>query len=784
MLRRTGPPLLLALVGLAAGVAVARLPPDLETSVVTRRHHGADPLLSAVLLRFGVESLLHQPARYFRPPILHPDPNPLRGTEPLLAEALLAVPVRLGLGDRPAAVYTCVKIVTLALLSLATSLLLRELGVRLSLCLLAGGLSVMIGTTAVFVDRLQAVSLQWLPLALLAAIRYWRGGRLLHLVLFAVSLFLAVQASLYTTVMLLAAVPFLAPLLRPLLRAPAARLRAPALAAAGLLAAAACLLVLRSWAADRADVAAYSSVAYASEKSWNPSTLVDLLTSPPEYGPGRYRIAPEPGWDGVYPGTAFGLLLAWALVLTARGLADPRAGDAVRAGAASASKPVLTLLLGLLAATLGASLAFGASGPARLLAAVLMWAALATWWLRLLRWPTPEDAEALLRLWASAAFLAAFVLWLLSLGSPIRLHIYGEPLAEGLFRPLSSVLQPLRELRELKRCLLPAGWAVVLGTMLVLEQRLRARRSAAGPVLAAVLLLVGLGERLEADTRKASLPPVPEAYALLRHSQGRGGLLELPLHEWGRIFSVHRMLWQPAHGRPIVAGKTGLDPGWYAPALGVLNEFPSDESLLLLRAWGIGSVLDGRGGGEPAWPEGVELRGRAPGARGEWRLLDIAAGGGAGESLAEPGIPDGSWERPRPPLAGDPGAATLASDGSLDSAAEVAGPDGLSVLAPEGRVVTAVELDYGSGRFGRVPSRLRVEGRDGGAWLDLTEASSGQLLRARAAHQLLLRHQARLVVRLRPRGVRELRLSAPDAVWDLPELRLRLAPADASGSGS
>ena len=147
MLRRAGPPALLLALGLASGVLVARLPPDLETTVVTRRHHGADPLLSAVLLRFGVDSLLHHPSRYFQPPILFPDPNPLRGTEPLVAEALLAVPFRLALGDRPAAVYTSVKIVTLALLTLGTGLMLKELGVGLGLCLLGGGLSVLVSTT-------------------------------------------------------------------------------------------------------------------------------------------------------------------------------------------------------------------------------------------------------------------------------------------------------------------------------------------------------------------------------------------------------------------------------------------------------------------------------------------------------------------------------------------------------------------------------------------------------------------------------------------------------------
>ena len=176
MVRRAGFPVLLLALGLLAGFLVARIPPDLERTVVTRQHHSSDPLHTAVLLRFDVDSLLHHPSRYFRPPFLYPDPNPMRGTEPLIAEALLAVPFRLVLGDRPAPVFTWVRIVTLALLTLATGLMLRELGTSHALALVGGGLAVLVASTPFFFDRLQAVSLQWLPLGIFFAARYWRRG--------------------------------------------------------------------------------------------------------------------------------------------------------------------------------------------------------------------------------------------------------------------------------------------------------------------------------------------------------------------------------------------------------------------------------------------------------------------------------------------------------------------------------------------------------------------------------------------------------------------------------
>ena len=770
MPRRLAPILLLALVSVGAALAVARVPQDSETSVVTRRHHGADPLLSAVLLRFGASSLLESPARYFSPPILYPDRNPLRGTEPLVAEALLAVPFRVVLGDRPALVFTGVKIATLALLAFATGLLLRELGVRLGLCLLAAGLSAMAATTTVFADRLQAVSLQWLPLALLFAVRFWRGGRAWHAAAFGACLFLHVQASLYTAVMFVGVAPFLAPLLRPLLAAPGARRRLPGLAAASVAAAVLSLLVLWPYAADRADVAAYSTAGYVAEKNWNPIFLGHVVTSPPEYPPARHRLAPRISWDGVYPGTAFLLFVACAAALA---LLDR--GGPVVADPSPAAKSGLLLLFGVLLGVAGLSLASGASGLTRGIATAALWGALAVWWLRLLRWPATVD-DALPRLSASALFLASVVLLLLALGSPVSFGYGSDPLFAGLFQPLSSVLVPLREMRELKRFLLPAGWAAIAATAIALELRLRQRPPVVGHVLAAVLLAIAFVERLDADTRRASLPGVPQPYALLERSQGKGGLLELPFDEWGRIASIHRMLWQPSHGRPIVAGKTGLDPAWYTPAFQVFNDFPSEESLWLLRAWGIDSVLDGRGGAEPQWPAGVERRGTAEGPRGEWRLLDLTPGGESEDRLAEPEPGDGVWQAASPAADGDAEAVRLASDGSLDTALELNGPAGLVVATPPGFLPRALELDYGSGRFSRVPARLRVLGRDGGEWAELTEEPSGRHLRARAANQLLRLRSARLVVRLRPGPARELRLVADAEVWDLPELRLRVSP--------
>jgi hypothetical protein len=344
---------------------------------------------------------------------------------------------------------------------------------------------------------------------------------------------------------------------------------------------------------------------------------------------------------------------------------------------------------------------------------------------------------------------------------------------EGLFGPLSSLLPPLRELRELKRFLMPAGWFAVVALTLMAQRRLERRPRALAVAVATTLLGLGLGERLTADTKKVFVPPVPAGYALLESSTGSGGLLELPVDRWGRIRSVHRMLWQPSHGRPIVAGKTGIDPAWYMPAREVFNECPSEECLLLMERWGIDSVLDGRrnlglGGGR--WPEGLVARGRQLARDGsrEWRLYDAVS---SRPWSPEPDPGPGQWRRPVPGEAW-----VAAADGSLATAAEVGAVAGLELRVPgEGRV-TALELDYGVGRFSRVPARLKVLGRKGDAWEELSAEEDARHLRARAADQLVRHRSARLVVPLNATHARELRLVSPTVPWDLPEVRVRVLP--------
>jgi hypothetical protein len=199
----------LLLLGLTSALLVARLPPDLEGRIVAGTQ--PDPLLTAALLQLNVASLLQHPHPLLQLPSCSPTRTPTAAPS-RSGRALLALPFRLVLGERPALVYTAVLITTLLLVAVFTGLLLRELGVRACLALAAGCLSVLVATTTIFVDRLQSLSIQWLPLGLYFAARYLKHGGRLRLVAFGACAFLTVQASLYTTVMIASAVLFVWPL--------------------------------------------------------------------------------------------------------------------------------------------------------------------------------------------------------------------------------------------------------------------------------------------------------------------------------------------------------------------------------------------------------------------------------------------------------------------------------------------------------------------------------------------------------------------------------------------
>jgi len=156
-------------------------------------------------------------------------------------------------------------------------------------------------------------------------------------------------------------------------------------------------------------------------------------------------------------------------------------------------------------------------------------------------------------------------------------------------------------------------------------------------------------------------------------------------------------------------------------------------------------------------------------ADGPARLFDVVLGAEP-LTLAEPATDAGRWQSPDAAAAAP--AHRRALDGSLDTAALFEGAEAPIFVVPAGATASALVLDYGSGRFSRVPASLKVETLTDGQWTDVTLAQTGSRLQARAADQLMRSRRARLVIALRTPTRGPLRLAAAGEAWDLPELRL------------
>ncbi len=774
-----------ALLSLAAALLVLAPPLDTDNPMTTRPFGSLDPLQSSVLLRFNVDALMHDPLSYHSPPFLYPDPNPMRGTEPIISESLLAVPLRIVLGDRPALVFTALRILTLVLLALFTTLLLRELSVRPSLALTGGLLSVLISTTVIFTDRIQDISLQWVVLALFFAAKVWKGGRLWHLVGFCCSCFLAVCASMYTTAMLLVTIPFLTPLLITQ-RGRGTWIRSAKLALAGMAASLASLAFLWPWITNRWDLDSFLTPVSSATKMIKSTRLIDAAYSPPEFEQAWSLVWPPSIIDGYSPGAGPLLALlalgAMALIVTfrslrSRGIAKNRP-QGLRELIFRSTKFIIIIIGGFLAAVAAAVILDQASiWFSGFPIDAALWILIVSWCLRLAIWPNPwSDSESAMKIIASAAYLAALILFLLSMGSPAVVLRYEAVLLQGIFEPLSRIALPLNHLRELRRCLMLTGWTFVFATALSLERRVRHFPKVVPPILAIAVLALSFGGFLGIELKTVNMPSLPDGYELIRRSKGQDGLLELPYTRWNQIYSVRRMYLQPSHGRPIVSGYTGFAPGWYRSAHACFNSFPSPESLFLIRAWNIDTVLIG-----PGWPRTIDPARRLPrgvvfrGRRGNWMLFDIRPGR---KQLPHVSPPDSElvWTAPLHASAEDSSSETfsLASDGSVSvsDAAIVTDPQGIGFRVPYGKKLRAVELDYGRGELFIVPLRVRVMGLVRGQWRDLTVNSTGRFLRARAADLLMQSTPAKLIINIRSSEASEFRLVASNRRWHLPELRL------------
>ncbi|MEO8499706.1 MAG: hypothetical protein ABI565_02235 [Vicinamibacteria bacterium] len=208
------------------------------------------------------------------------------------------------------------------------------------------------------------------------------------------------------------------------------------------------------------------------------------------------------------------------------------------------------------------------------------------------------------RLILGYAALAACA-WLVALGPEIRL--FGRPLLPGPF-------SWLREFEVFRMIRVPARASVflVLGLSMLAGFGLdRVRRKGLQLALVGCALLEALVAPLNvvaADRCIDAREKPPAIYTWLQAQPGEAAVVELPILENDGLFQRPRfddsvyLLRSTLHWKPLVNGYAGTEPSAYARVREAMKEFPSTESLDLLRSMNVRLVL-------------VHLRGFGPNRR-------------------------------------------------------------------------------------------------------------------------------------------------------------------------
>lgn len=195
--------------------------------------------------------------------------------------------------------------------------------------------------------------------------------------------------------------------------------------------------------------------------------------------------------------------------------------------------------------------------------------------------------------------------FLVALGPEVRL--FGRPLFAGPF-------SLLRELEVFRMIRVPARASVFLCLGLSMLAALgldRVRRTGWRVALLVLALLEATVVPLNvvaADRCISAAEPLPAVYLWLQGQPGNDPVVELPILPNDGLFQRPRfddsvyLLRSTAHWKPLVNGYAGTEPQAYAKVREAMKDFPSDESITLLRSMGVRRVL-------------VHLRGFGPNRR-------------------------------------------------------------------------------------------------------------------------------------------------------------------------
>jgi len=197
---------------------------------------------------------------------------------------------------------------------------------------------------------------------------------------------------------------------------------------------------------------------------------------------------------------------------------------------------------------------------------------------------------------ARRLFFAMFwAAWLFSFGPWI--FFKDKALAVGPYRLLLGWAPGLDGLRAPSRLAVLMMLAASVLAGLAVARWTAGLKSAAGrTVLAAFLGALILADYAAVPLPLAEVPAgegIPPIYDVLRGRTEPGALIELPLPMTRRESVRHAlpMYYSIRHGKPLVQGYSGYFPPGYVALSEIMENFPSDKTIRLLRNFGVGYVI-------------------------------------------------------------------------------------------------------------------------------------------------------------------------------------------------
>jgi hypothetical protein len=684
------------------GDAAVRTSPGVES----------DAVLGTVLIGSGMDRLLTNPRAFYDTPILYPDHNQLRTTEPFLGLSVLGLPLR-GAGLNDAEVFELLRWTMVAAVLLYSYLLFRLVEVGIPLSFAGAALAATQPYVLHGIERIHVLTIALLVPLLFHLLKVWTSTRPVP---HAIALFFFVAlypwGGVINACIAVMGVVCVAPLG---LRLMAAQHRDGRLALAAASIALAVIvdgLALLPFVIDRSDMAVFSSPEFLAIKSWHDAPIPVKFSELPWFA--RDQL----GW-----GLTGALLIIGALHVARRFRPIPVPPAVAPAFVTFAVLPVVSFALALCAAYPGGDVFLWC----RSVFQVAVYAAFLVYWL----------GQSRIQLTRDTAAIREFVL-LLSAGLGVFLCLMAmgplyssnrNPLSTHLMTLVMTLIPPVKAIREFTRIWIFGILFLSLYATIRISTLVRSgiARSAIAIVLATVSLLLVRNRPLSATVPIAASK---EVYALASRSRSTGGIYVHPRTEWNTEFGVLMFPTAKLLGRPIWNGTTGIVPPWYLYAGDVFREFPSSESLWLLQRFGIDTV--------------VSLVGDVQ--RGDSRFVQKTAATNDG-TLYDLTIPEGAIRHP-----------SLGACQTASAEARTVVPferiDGADraqyVVMPQGIAATRIEISFGQPVLARIPDAVDVFSGGAAERQRVNAAESGTWLRSIAADAFVHRRPAVASIELSP----------------------------------